>query len=461
MDRLTRDILCRIARCTLNKTTKDTKTIIPLTQVCRHWRESIVSTPDIWALISSANNSLAALSLERSRTAPLKIYLNLRVENREFIDLLLPRILDIGSLRIQGFSSAEELVMLLPDFPLSTPNLRSLSLRGKHGPGSERNQSVDPFEPFGDTLRHLSMYHFHFCPSLLRLTSLTEFEILDYRLNIPIDTLLNFLRENRSLETAILGVGFAKRSLRRSKLNAPIENQLRHLSIRCAYSVDGKALISGIALQKGAHLDILHTGTDQKLSGVLSGISLKHLANISSPTFAECQSDCRSLRLLGPNGDFFFKFSQGPEDPFSELPKLSLSFASVREFHLVHRGPGKASSPLEPLVFHPSFLPSIEAFAVNCEANVSYLLFELFSNPFSCPSLKTLAFLDCDISEDFVKGLGQFALNRMATSTARLGRVVIVNSKGKFPSATSVCALGQLVPVVDVRMAKELPKDLI
>ena len=171
------------------------------------------------------------------------------------------------------------------------------------------------------------------------------------------------------------------------------------------------------------------------MSGVLSGISLKHLANISSPTFAECQSDCRSLRLLGPDGDFFFEFSQGPEDPFSEPPKLSLSFASVREFHLVHRGPGKAASPLEPLVFHPSFLPSIEAFSVNCEANASCLLSELFSDPFSCPSLRTLASSDCDIPEGSVKELGQFALNRMATSTARLGRVVIVNSKGKSREA--------------------------
>jgi hypothetical protein len=460
VDRLSQDILCRIARCALNKTTKDTKPIIALTQVCRHWRESIVSTPDIWALISSGNNSLAALSLERSRTALLKIYLNLRVENREFIDLLLPRILDIGSLRIQGFSSPQELIMLLPDFPLSTPNLRSLGLRGKHVPNSERNQSIDPFEPFGDSLRHLSIHHFHLCPSLLGLTSLTELEILDYRLNTPIDTLLNFLKENRSLETAILGVGFAKRSLRRSKLDAPIENQLRHLSIRCAYSVDGKALISGIALQRGAHLDILHTGVDHTLSGVLSGVSLEHLANITSPTFVECQSDCRSLRLLGPNGDFFFKSSQGPEGPFSELSQLPLSFASVREFRLVHRGPKKASSPLEPLMFHPPSLPSIEAFAVNCETNVSYLLFELFSNPFSCPSLKTLAFLDCDISEDFVEELGRFVSNRMATGAARLDRVVIVHSKGKLPSAVSVAALGLLVPVVDVRTAKELPKDL-
>lgn len=460
MDRLSQDILCRIARCALNKTTKDTKSILPLTQVCRHWRESIVSTPDIWALISSGNNSLAALSLERSRTALLKIYLNLRVENREFIDLLLPRILDIGSLRIQGFSSPEELVMLLPDFPLSTPNLRSLTLRGKHVPNAERDRSTDPFEPFGDTLRHLSIHHFHFCPSLLRLTSLTEFEILDYRLNTPIDTLLNFLKENRALETAILGVGFAKHSLRRSKLKAPIDNQLRHISIRCAYSVDGKALISGIALQSGAHLHVLHTGADQKLSGVLSGISPKHFTNMSSSTFAECQSDCRSLRLLGPNGEFFFKCSQVLEDPFSELPKLPLPFTSVREFRLVYRGTGKASSPLEPLVFHPSFFPSIEAFAVNGETNVSYLLFELFLNPFSCPSLKTLAFLDCDISEDFVMELGQFASNRMATSTARLDRVIIIHSKGKFPSAASIGALGHLVPVVDVRMAKELPKDL-
>ena len=458
MDRLSPDILRRIARCLLNKATKDTKPIVPLTQVCRQWRESIISTPDIWALISSENNSLAALSLERSRTAPLKVHLGFRTENREFIDLLLPRILDIGLLRIQGFSSTEELIMLLPDFPLSTPNLRSLILRGKSK--GERNQAIDPFEPFGDGLRHLSIYHFPLFPSLLRLTSLTEFEILDYRFKLPIDTLFNFLEENRSLETAILGVGFAKHSLRRSKLKAPIENRLRFLSIRCAYSVDGKALISGIALQKGAHLDILSTGTDQKLSGVLSGISPKHFANISSPTFMECQSDCQSIRLLGPDGDFFFKCSHGPDDLFSKLPLLPFSLTSVREFRLVHRRPGKAPSPLEPLVFYPALLPSIEALAVNCETNVSYLLSELFSNPFCSPSLNTLAFLDCDISEDFMRELGQFASIRKVTAAMRLHRVVIGHSKGKLPSVASIGALGQHIPVVDVRMEKEFPRDL-
>ena len=74
--------------------------------------------------------------------------------------------------------------------------------------------------------------------------------------------------------------------------------------------------------------------------------------------------------------------------------------------------------------------------------------------------MKTLAFLDCNLTEDFMEELARFASNRKNTASTRLHRVVIVDSKGKLPSVVSVDALGKVVPVVDVRMSKELPGDL-
>jgi len=53
-----------------------------------------------------------------------------------------------------------------------------------------------------------------------------------------------------------------------------------------------------------------------------------------------------------------------------------------------------------------------------------------------------------------------FASARKYTTSARLRRVVIVDSGGKFPSAASIDALEKQVPIVDIRRGKELPTDL-
>lgn len=74
--------------------------------------------------------------------------------------------------------------------------------------------------------------------------------------------------------------------------------------------------------------------------------------------------------------------------------------------------------------------------------------------------MKTLAFLDCDLDEGFMEKLTWFVCNRRNTASAWLYRVVIVNSKGNLPSVDSIDALGKHVPVVDVRVGKELPSDL-
>ena len=129
VNRLPPDILCHIARYVPDKNTRDMRSIIPLTHVYRYWCKSLVSAPRIWTLISSRSKSLATLSLERSKAAPLEIDVNLSTRDRKFSDLLLPHIWNTGSLNVRGLSSIKDLTQALPNFPQSTPNLRSLTLR--------------------------------------------------------------------------------------------------------------------------------------------------------------------------------------------------------------------------------------------------------------------------------------------------------------------------------------------
>jgi hypothetical protein len=213
-----------------------------------------------------------------------------------------------------------------------------------------------------------------------------------------------------------------------------------------------------MSLRRGAHLEIF-AEYDGVLNDILSDISTTHLSNLSSPTFMEYQSYNRSIQLRGPNGIFSFHgpSSSSSAKPFAEFRLLPLT--DVREFRLIHRKTRWVTA-LEPAVFSPLSFPALETLAIECDINVSYILPVLLSNPLASPTLKTLAFLNCDLSEDFMKKLTRFASDRKTTTSAQLHRVFIVHGDGKSPSASSIRALGRHVPVVDVRFGTELPKDL-
>jgi hypothetical protein len=68
--------------------------------------------------------------------------------------------------------------------------------------------------------------------------------------------------------------------------------------------------------------------------------------------------------------------------------------------------------------------------------------------------------MDCDLTEDFMEELTQYASKRKATTSAWLYKVVIVHRGGVFPSIAAIRKLGEHVPVVDVRVGTELPRDL-
>lgn len=192
----------------------------------------------------------------------------------------------------------------------------------------------------------------------------------------------------------------------------------------------------------------------------MSGVSTTHLLNLPSPTFIEYRSYPRSTRLFGPNGRFSSQtpliFSRG--DPFVEFPLLPLTH--VREFRLVHRLPGRKGRTLSPLVFDQSSFPALEILVVDCETSVSYLLSALLSNPSSPPALKTLAFMNCDLTKDFMEGLTQYVSKRKSTTSAWLYKVVIVHTDGVFPSNTAIRKLREHVSVIDVRIGMGLPGDL-
>ena len=456
VNRLPPEVLSHITRCLLQRNNApDTRQVIPLTQVCRYWRESIISVPANWTLICNLSKGLTALTLQRVKAASLKVHLDAGIRDPGSFDLLAPYAQNVNTLWITGPTTIEKLRRALPDFPRSTPNLRSLSLNSV----VHQDQSIDPFESLASTLEYLEFFDIPLYPSILRLRSLTEFAYFVYEFDLHLDTLLDFLEENHMLERVILDVSFKEASLRSSRRQTTIGNLLRYLSIYCRGVANSQAIISRIALQRGAQLDIT-TYSSGQLNDILSGVSTTHLSNLPSPIFIKYRTCPRSIRLSGPNGKLSTQspFILVEGSTFVEFPLLPLTH--VQEFRLVHRSPEGASHALTPLVFDQSPFPALEILVVNCETSISHLLSALFSNPPSPPLLKTLAFIGCNLTEDFMEELTQYASKRKDTTSGRLYKVVIVHPDGVFPSITAIRKLKEHVSVVDVRIGAKLPGDL-
>ena len=452
VNRLPPEIFSHIVRFVPDEGVRDTKSIVPLTHVCRCWRESIISTPGNWTLVSSYRKGLAVSSLERSKAAPVKLSLDMCDirGDPEFSFLITSYIQNAETLRINGLSTIEEFTQTLPNFPQLLPNLRLLYLSGC----ADLGRSVDPFGSSFPTLTQFSLMDIPLYPSFLRLRTLTDLSLFYDKFDLHLDTLLDFLEENPSLERAILDIEFTTPSLRSLQGRVVTANRLRSLAILSSEAMDGSALISSIALQRGAHLTISLYDYRAGQNDLLSVISMAHLPNLRSPTHMTYNPDHRNVRLLGPNGSL--SFDAFGLNPFPELPSPHLT--NVRSFYFIRR---ESRSIIYGVVFPPSSFPALETLVVEHEATVSHLFSALFSNPSSSPSLETLAFLDCVLGEDFMEELTRFASNRKNTTSAWLRRVFIVDSKGGLPGAASIDELGKHVPDVDARIGEKLPADLM
>ena len=289
-NRLPPEILSQIARDVPDGSDEDARSIIPLTHVCRYWRDSIISTPENWTLISSRSRRLAVLSLERAKAAPLKLTVSRVGEHHWLLNPLAPCMQNTEALSVEC-TSAIKLKELL-NFPQSMPSLRSLTLESD----DDWDRSTDPFESFAPTLKCLSLTCIPLYPSLRKIRTLTELSLFDLYFDLQLDTLLDFLEENQSLARAIMEIEFAEPSLRISQRRAAIRSQLRYLRIICYDVMDGQALLSSISLSKGATLNVF-CWDDVSADGVLSGIPITHLSNLLSPTFMEYHTYERKIKL--------------------------------------------------------------------------------------------------------------------------------------------------------------------
>ena len=459
INKLPPEILSSIAREVLHWDHSDTTKLLPLTHVCRRWRESLISIPENWALISNENEGIAVICLQRAKAAPLEITIYMPSPTGPFLfpRILEPHVQKTRTLSVTSISTIEQLMGMFPNFPQSMPTLESLDLTSYE---LEGDWSIDRFGPFTPTLRRLSLYGIPLYPSLLRVRTLTQLTLSNLESPPSLDTLLDFLEGNQSLKSANLWFSFAE--LPRRNPQRRILNQLQHLWIECRRQVDARALITSIPLRRGAHLKIKIPDESAALSNILPNVSTAHLSNPPSPTFFQFDTHEYNVGILlrGPGGEFSFCRPPRADESFPDYHLLPLT--NVREFRLVCSG----STAPDPPTFRPPLFPSLEALAIigndlECNVDVRRVLSSLLLNPTSSPLLKNLAFLNCDLSDELMEEITKFSSERKKTLTSTwLYRVLIIHRDGKFPSAASIEKLREHVSVVDVSMKHTLPEDL-
>lgn len=106
-------------------------------------------------------------------------------------------------------------------------------------------------------------------------------------------------------------------------------------------------------------------------------------------------------------------------------------------------------------------LPVLEALVVLQNHRYPGPLSALTEGPILCPSLKTIAFVDCMVTPDLFKQLEEVVVKRRHSTAASLHRVVIVNGTWSLPDVVAaICEFRMSIPCVDTVAGGELP-DLL
>ena len=438
----------------------DPRTIVSLTHVCRYWREVIRSNPSNWKLIGTRWKRLAPLCLKLSKAVPLVVDVAVKDSDGDeaFFKALLPNIPRIKSLRLTECTSVEGIAHDLPGF-FDSPILDLVTL--------ELHQSTTPAQPFPSNeaplppiLRHvqnlksLRLTQIPIYPTLFNIPSLVELKLAGYTTPFDFGAFVGFLESNLALISVDLEIRFTEGSVWEVPARRVSLSCLRRLTITCSEAIDSKGLLSCITLPHGIRLEVVLTklGSCPPFPSLLPS-SLNAIRKILHPiSIVKTRYESPTLHISNGKSLLSLKATGYHSTFYSGLSLFSTS--AVREFHVSiypHSPTGnKLSWALERL-------PALEVLAI-FEATFPLGAFcMLAKEPVLCPSLRTIAFFDCGMSEDVVKELGDVITTRRDSFATQLYRVVIVNNITAPPSIKAIQQLRRSVPYVEARVDDKLP----
>lgn len=435
---LPQEVISKIAQCLLGDDDAGVQPIIPLTHVCKYWRECIVLTAANWTRITSWGGELTALCMERSNEFPLKIWFNKRRYRHPFLGLIQPHMWRIVSLNIT-INRFWDFLKYFPDFPQSTSNLHSLEI-SLLSPQGVHPHKVS-FGHFPPTLKHLSLHSIPFCKPFRKIRTLTKLIIHHHDFSWPLDLLLIFLEKNNMLVHLELDIHFT--NLPGPYPVIPIENQLQYLSVKSNKVEDIKDLVTAIPLRTGGDLKITSVDQDKQLEDILPDIYRVYFGALSSATYMKCYRE-RNTQFSGPKGSFqFISPAKFPQD-FTRLSFLSFDNIWEAHFQLERSIPPDLSR-----------FPALKTLAIGCYQGQFNTLVDSLLSVKASFLLESLMFQLFSYPEKFMRQLIKFASNQSKILSAKLDCVVFhCWGADKFPSPDLVSKLEEYVLNVKLEVPK-------
>ena len=398
----------------------DTKSIIPMTHVCRSWREHLVLYSVIWTRISSeSTEKLTDMALDRSKTVFLEACV--RDEDTEnqsrFIAKITPHFHKITALSVIYSKSDSSLTTCFKEMPSS---LQELTLTLPYWYYREHKRFTYEPDSFPTTLKCLSLTNFPLFPSFSKIRTLTRFVLKDRYFDHSMDELLKFLAANGSLKSVSLDINF-KEDNPISQDRPLIKNNFESLDIT-ASTKTAKALLSRISLQRGIHLSIRATNGFICPTSFCFGFKSNPFVQITP--FNQMEVKPRVIELSGPDGSFFsfdnppkmFPSRDFPGYPRSEFPQFS--YENIQHLRI--------RPYTDCLVVDPSVFPSLKTLIIEHWDGKPDLLSKLLGYPKSFPLLETVEFWYCDISDRLARDLVHFASELKNIRSKPLSSVTIV-----------------------------------
>ena len=416
--------------------------LILLTHVCRYWREAITSSPGTWARISSRWKRYAPFCLEHARAAPLSVEISSQEiqGDKDFIQALIPHTSKISHLSVTGYSSVRNFVDDHPDFLKSPmPHLTSLEFQRTGEPAELFPRGQNPLTPLfqhGVKLKSLHLTGVPLFQTQRDISSLVELTLACYTAT-PRE-LLGFLESNPALEIVDLDLKFTGPSV--TALRMVSLPRLRSLALSCEEPPDAGGFLSCLSITSCMNISI----EGKRCADLATFLPdpptpIQHV--LTPITIAKYTHTKPRLHLLGPGGSFSFSSRQTAS---WELLKSFSPFVigTIREVHL-DVGAVILEDQLPKLLEQ---LPALEALAF-CSICFYYSsLSALKRKPILCPSLKTIAFLNCRVDGEIIKMLEEAAAARKNSTATPLYRVVIVSSEGGLPVFKQFQKLQGFVP---------------
>lgn len=166
----------------------DYQPLVTMSQVCRYWRDTLVSNPESWSFISSEYMDLVPLALQRSGSYPLEVELGTDTLFSHAIHHIGPHVNRLATLRC--YFEEPNIIFLRSFSQLDpSPNLHTLSIRTTRAPAVDPKTIEMPLVA-GDmpSLRTLELLPFPIIPQF------AEFKhLIDLRLDVMYSTLTDVL----------------------------------------------------------------------------------------------------------------------------------------------------------------------------------------------------------------------------------------------------------------------------